>query len=51
VEEVEVIDVTLEGFLIRPQIFRTPYFRERFEDQARRNLALAIQCLGGENDG
>lgn len=32
----------LEGFLARPQIYRTPMMHTRLEERARRNLATAI---------
>jgi predicted metal-dependent HD superfamily phosphohydrolase len=35
----------LDGFLARPQIYRTPHFRNRFETTARSNLQRAIARL------
>lgn len=35
----------LEGFLQRPAIFGTDYFRDRYEIQARKNLESSIQKL------
>jgi predicted metal-dependent HD superfamily phosphohydrolase len=35
----------LEQFLARPTIYGTPFFRERLEDQARRNLARSLAQL------
>lgn len=35
----------LKQFLSRPQLFFTPYFIERYEAQARRNLRRSIQRL------
>lgn len=37
----------LEGFLARPRIYVTERFFERYEAQARLNLARSIQELGG----
>jgi predicted metal-dependent HD superfamily phosphohydrolase len=37
----------LDGFLRRAAIFRTEFFRERFEDRARRNILAAIRMLNG----
>ena len=37
----------LAGFLNRPAIFDTGWFRERFEVQARGNLVRAIRALSG----
>ena len=37
----------LEGFLGRPQLYRTPALREALEAQARVNLADAIAVLRG----
>ena len=38
----------LRGFLERPTIYATDYFREKYEAQARLNLASAIQKLEQE---
>ncbi|RVD67892.1 MAG: hypothetical protein E5V62_22205 [Mesorhizobium sp.] len=35
----------LKSFLARPHIFHTDEFRQRFEPQARRNLARSLQAL------
>ncbi len=35
----------LESFLARPAIYQTPLFRDRYEAQARENLARAIRNL------
>jgi predicted metal-dependent HD superfamily phosphohydrolase len=35
----------LRGFLERPHIFHTPEFRERFERQARENMARSVERL------
>ncbi|MBZ9746943.1 hypothetical protein LB516_16965 [Mesorhizobium sp. CO1-1-7] len=35
----------LKGFLARPHIFHTQEFRQRFEPQARRNMARSLQAL------
>ena len=35
----------LQGFLNRAVIFQTPEFRERYEEQARKNLAGSIRVL------
>lgn len=35
----------LQQFLTRPRLFFTDYFYQRFEQQARRNIALEIQSL------
>jgi len=35
----------LKGFLARPHIFHTDEFRQRFEPQARQNLARSLQAL------
>lgn len=37
----------LQGFLASPQIFHTVFFRTRYEQQARRNLAGLISSLTG----
>jgi predicted metal-dependent HD superfamily phosphohydrolase len=37
----------LRKFLVRPNIFHTEAFRERFEAQARENIARSIAALGG----
>ncbi|MDX8537353.1 hypothetical protein RFM23_06920 [Mesorhizobium abyssinicae] len=37
----------LKSFLARPHIFHTDEFRQRFEPQARQNLARSLQALGG----
>jgi len=37
----------LSSFLNRTTVYRTPWFQERLEDQARRNLARAIEILRG----
>jgi predicted metal-dependent HD superfamily phosphohydrolase len=37
----------LEGFLHRPSIYRTAFFRDRLEAQARDNLERAIARLRG----
>lgn len=37
----------LRGFLERPSIFQTDFFRERYEASARANLARAVKDLGG----
>lgn len=37
----------LQGFLARQQIFHTVFFRTRYEQQARRNLAGLINSLTG----
>ena len=37
----------LEKFLARPQIFHTEAFRQRFEAQARKNIARSIAALAG----
>ena len=37
----------LKGFLERPSIFQTEFFRERYEALARANLARMIAKLGG----
>lgn len=37
----------LTSFLERPSIYSTPAFRERYETQARENLARSIARLGG----
>jgi len=36
----------LQNFLARPHIFHTKEFRQRFEPQARRNIARSIEALG-----
>jgi predicted metal-dependent HD superfamily phosphohydrolase len=36
----------LGGFLGRPTIYRTEFFRKRLESQARENLSRAIRTLG-----
>lgn len=36
----------LRSFITRDSIYLLPWFRERFEDQARRNLELEIAMLG-----
>ena len=36
----------LEKFLARPHIFHTEAFRQRFEAQARKNLARSLAALG-----
>jgi predicted metal-dependent HD superfamily phosphohydrolase len=38
---------TLRGLLALPALFRTPLARQRYEDQARRNLAAEISALEG----
>ncbi|WP_129642367.1 HD domain-containing protein [Peristeroidobacter agariperforans] len=38
----------LESFLARPTIYSTTAFRDRYEVQARRNLAAAIAALRGD---
>ncbi|MEM9773993.1 MAG: N-methyl-D-aspartate receptor NMDAR2C subunit [Chloroflexota bacterium] len=38
----------MQGFLIRPQIYFTDYFREKFEAQARDNLASLIAKLSAD---
>jgi predicted metal-dependent HD superfamily phosphohydrolase len=35
----------LKEFLARPRIFGTARFRERYEEQARENLARSLQRL------
>jgi predicted metal-dependent HD superfamily phosphohydrolase len=35
----------LESFLVRPQIYATELFQDRYESQARRNLSRAIEQL------
>lgn len=37
----------LESFLARPMIYTTPFFRDRYEVAARRNLSQAIERLRG----
>jgi predicted metal-dependent HD superfamily phosphohydrolase len=37
----------LEGFLARPHVFSTDYFRATYESQARDNLERSIKALGG----
>ena len=37
----------LRGFLERPSLFQTDFFRERYEASARANLARAVKDLGG----
>ena len=37
----------LERFLARERIFSTNWFRDKYEVQARRNLATSISCLRG----
>lgn len=37
----------LEGFLHRPSLFSTAFFRERLEVQARKNLERSIARLAG----
>jgi predicted metal-dependent HD superfamily phosphohydrolase len=37
----------LSRFLARPAIFNTELFRERYEDQARKNILRSITRLGG----
>lgn len=37
----------LEGFLNQPSIYHTPYFREKYEKQAKQNLAHSLQRLRG----
>ncbi len=39
----------LRKFLARPRIFHTEAFRERFEAQARKNIARSIAALAGQN--
>jgi predicted metal-dependent HD superfamily phosphohydrolase len=39
----------LRKFLARPRIFLTEAFRERFEAQARKNIARSIAALAGKN--
>ena len=41
--------VILEQFLARPHIFCTMPFRERYEAQARRNLAQSLTALGASS--
>jgi predicted metal-dependent HD superfamily phosphohydrolase len=36
----------LKNFLARPHIFHTKEFRQRFEAQARQNMARSIEALG-----
>ncbi|RWB02584.1 hypothetical protein [Mesorhizobium sp.] len=36
----------LKGFLARPHIFHTEEFRQRFEAQARQNMARSLEALG-----
>lgn len=38
----------LTGFLERPRLFGTPLFLERYEPQARANLARSLRRLGGD---
>jgi predicted metal-dependent HD superfamily phosphohydrolase len=35
----------LQAFLARPHIFTTPFFRDRYEENARRNLAWSLSLL------
>ncbi|TQV72897.1 hypothetical protein FLL45_15640 [Aliikangiella marina] len=35
----------LESFMSMPSVYRLDYFKSRYEDQARRNIARAIQVL------
>jgi len=37
----------LASFLARPAIYSTPFFREKYEAQARVNLAKSIAQLAG----
>lgn len=37
----------LEAFVAHPAIFSTPTFRERYEAQARANIARSLEALGG----
>ncbi len=37
----------LEGFLARPHVFSTGYFRAAYEGQARANLERSVKALGG----
>ena len=39
--------MVLRGFLARPHIFHTPQFRQRFETQARENMARSVERLAG----
>jgi predicted metal-dependent HD superfamily phosphohydrolase len=39
----------LKTFLARPHIFHTPEFRERFEAQARENIARSLAALEANN--
>lgn len=37
----------LDGFLRRPSIYQTDYFRDHYEGRARANLARILKALGG----
>jgi predicted metal-dependent HD superfamily phosphohydrolase len=37
----------LEGFLVRPHVYNTSHFRDRYEAAARANLSRSIAQLGG----
>lgn len=41
----------LAGFLCRPAIYRTPYFRDHYETSARANLSRAIDALRTQTSG
>ena len=41
----------LEGFLARPAIFSTPYFRQRLEARARANIARSLEVTSTRHDG
>jgi predicted metal-dependent HD superfamily phosphohydrolase len=40
----------LKNFLARPHIFHTEEFRQRFEPQARQNMARSLKALGYDPD-